>query len=143
MMKTEYRRAVLCVLMTLFFLVGIFGSINSVKTVSLDLYHTEKQAAMGLEVDKKVKKVPDRLLPTETVDEMDDFQAGSVRRKGNQGTEEAVRIFAVVFLVIATLQILNVTALENRFCFREKRIHIFEVIQFIHQIDGKKKSYFA
>lgn len=142
MMKIKYK-SILCVLMTLFFLAGIFGSINSVESVSHELYHTEKQAAVDLTKDKETKQIPDRLLPTETVDGVDDFHARSVRRKESQEIEETARIFAVAFFVVAILQIFNITFLENRFCFRETRIHIFEVIRFIHQMDGKKKSYFA
>ena len=139
MQRNRYRQ-IICAMIAFFFVIGIFGTIKNIDTVSFKPYlHSMQQEDTTQAEDAK----DDWLLPVCSLQKMDDFQADAVVRRVSPKVVETLCTETLVSVISVLILFLFVALLECLFYFSEKRISYFQVVAFIHQIDGKKKSCFG
>lgn len=142
MTKRNNYRKLLCICMVLCFIFGSLVNINSVRTVSWTACNHHGQIQCEYDTDSKGVIITDRLLPVQTLEKIDGYHSVRVVRKTSESMEEAVQRIVMAVVVIAVVFLLAVFVLECWIERKERRIHIFEVVRFIHRTDGKKKSCF-
>lgn len=137
MMQRNYGRRMFGILIALLFFLGIIGNLKNENIVLLQPYFAMNQEAMEQLDDDWTET--DRLLPMDNL-QKSDFQVVVCPRRTNQSTEENACRTIVLFVMAAIVLFFAAVFYECLLHFGEKRIHIFHVITFIHQLDGKKRT---
>lgn len=131
-----------CFLMAILFAVSVFGNFHELDTVSYDFSQNGEYTEIRQQENKAVDYAAERLSPVDSYHKIDDFHVRVFVRSANLNAEETAG--GVFFILLAVAAILAACAAieRRRPWFGESKLHIFQVVTFIHQTDGKKKFCF-
>ncbi|MBO5303767.1 MAG: hypothetical protein J6A92_06925 [Lachnospiraceae bacterium] len=136
MKKSSIYQQCLWMLMAFVFMLGIFSRFTTDYHRYGFLAEAQMQAG-GMQSQQTAK-----VLPIENLHEIDDFNINFAVRKGQKQESETAKGMMILIVIVALMLFFNCIE-RYRIFFGERKIPYFQIIRFIHRMDGKKKFCFA
>lgn len=130
-------------LLALLFAVGFLGNLHGLETISFSSFTTDAGAQTVLrETGKETQMSEAKLTSVNMIHKMDDFHRMTSIQRTSAGHEESSKSTVQMMMLLIEMLLCIILLEKEKITFDRKRIPVFQMITFIHRIDGKKKSCF-